>query len=225
MPRAEVDIEAIVREVVRRLRAMDAGNGHSTTTPIDPGSLELRDKVITLSTLEKQLSGVRKVTVARGAIVTPAVMDELKDREIELVRCSNMNGKAIAGTHRAAAKTREHFAIVVAQDNCSIDINALEKQLPSAQFVRAESNSLESTLETIAASTSQGQLAVLLTNTPSSAVIAANRNPQIRAAVGFNFPAVRRAVDEAGANLLAIDPSGRSNTQVVGLINEFLHRN
>ena len=65
---------------------------------------------------------------------------------------------------------------------------------------------------------------MLITEAPSAAVVAANRNTNVRAAVGFNFPAVRQAVDDADANLLAIDPRGKSTTQLFGLLNEFLNR-
>ena len=82
-----------------------------------------------------------------------------------------------------------------------------------------------STHEAIIAAIDTGQPAVLITSSPSAAVISANRNQNVRAAVGHDFPAVRRAIDEANANLLAIDPRGKSTTQLFGLINEFLTRN
>jgi hypothetical protein len=104
----ETDIDRIVAEVVRRLRAIlasssaegwgreslaanDVTNGNDANrqrlpTLIPASELKLSDKVITLQLLKGRLEGVTKVIVADRAIITPAVRDELKQRKIELVR-------------------------------------------------------------------------------------------------------------------------------------------
>lgn len=78
-------IERIVQEVIRRLteRGADVERCAGET-----GSNELRveAKVVALAALDGKLSGIRRVIVGPRAIVTPAVKDELKDREIELIR-------------------------------------------------------------------------------------------------------------------------------------------
>lgn len=91
----EADIDRIVAEVVRRLRAMMAS---STTSPVSgsrettSGSSELKlsDKVITLQSLKGRLVGVAKVIVTDRAIITPAVKDELKDRKIAWERTAKV---------------------------------------------------------------------------------------------------------------------------------------
>jgi len=72
-------LEWIVQEVIRRLRAAD-GN------PPAAGDLRLTDHVVTLTALKDRLTSVRRVVVPAKAVVTPAVRDELKSRQIELVR-------------------------------------------------------------------------------------------------------------------------------------------
>jgi hypothetical protein len=78
--------EQIVQEVIRRLLdrgvgVMDAVVPAETTT-----KLEIEDRLVTLETLRDRLDGVGEVVVARRAVVTPAVIDELNDRSIRLMR-------------------------------------------------------------------------------------------------------------------------------------------
>jgi len=72
-------LEWIVQEVIRRLRAADSN-------PPAAGELRLTDRVVTLAALKDRLASVRRVVVPAKTVVTPAVRDELKARQIELVR-------------------------------------------------------------------------------------------------------------------------------------------
>jgi hypothetical protein len=79
----EQQVEWIVEEVIRRLGLLGNGvNKQSAPT----GDLELKDRVVTMRSLDGQLSGVKRVVVSPRAVVTPAVLDELKQRDIALVR-------------------------------------------------------------------------------------------------------------------------------------------
>ena len=75
-------LEWIVQEVLRRLQSMDVSrakvNG-STTLVVD-------EPLVALSTLEGRIRGIRQLRVTGKAVVTPAVRDLLKERQIELVR-------------------------------------------------------------------------------------------------------------------------------------------
>lgn len=75
-------IDRIVREVIRRLLEMEAGADGKQ----NGAELRLSEKLVTLETLRGRLSGVQRIIVARRAVVTPAVRDELKDNCVELVR-------------------------------------------------------------------------------------------------------------------------------------------
>jgi hypothetical protein len=72
-------LEWIVQEVIRRLRSTD-GNAPAAA------ELRLNDRVVTLVALKDRLASVRRVVVSAKAVVTPAAADELKARQIELVR-------------------------------------------------------------------------------------------------------------------------------------------
>jgi hypothetical protein len=73
-------IEWIVAEVIRRLTA----TGEAVDSP-SKTDFKVAERVVTLRTIEKQLSGVKRVVVQRRAVVTPAVKDELRAKKIELV--------------------------------------------------------------------------------------------------------------------------------------------
>lgn len=77
-------IEYIIREVMRRLAEL--GVTGATTTP--SSELALADRLVTLRDLEGKLTNVKRVTVAKQTVVTPAVRDLLREKKIEFVRRS-----------------------------------------------------------------------------------------------------------------------------------------
>ena len=75
-------LEWIVREVVRRLQSS------TTASPPTPSTsrLAIADRLVTTETLRNQLDGITHVEVMTRAVVTPAVVDLLRERQIVLVR-------------------------------------------------------------------------------------------------------------------------------------------
>lgn len=78
-------IDHVVREVIRRLMDRGVAVAEESESASDK-EIVMKDKVITLATLEGRLGGIRRVVVGRRAVVTPAVRDELNDRRVELLR-------------------------------------------------------------------------------------------------------------------------------------------
>lgn len=81
----EADVERIVAEVIRRLRAMESSPAPVVAGPV-VHDLVLTERVITMRTIDGRLVGVQRLLVPAKAVVTPAAMDELKKHKIELVR-------------------------------------------------------------------------------------------------------------------------------------------
>ena len=79
-------IEFIVQEVIRRLKSGGAMIEGSVAPANGARDLALTDRLITLATVKGRLDGVRRLVVTRKALVTPAVRDELRAREIELFK-------------------------------------------------------------------------------------------------------------------------------------------
>jgi hypothetical protein len=76
----EQDVERIVVEVIRRLGLL------GSPKLIAASELTLAERVVTMRSIEGKLDGVARLVVAPRAVVTPAVRDELNERQIELVR-------------------------------------------------------------------------------------------------------------------------------------------
>jgi hypothetical protein len=76
---SDMDIEYIIREVIRRLTAMGADTARD-----DGGTVKLSERLVTMSTLDGKLAGAKRLVVAKKAIVTPLVKDELRKRKISL---------------------------------------------------------------------------------------------------------------------------------------------
>jgi hypothetical protein len=87
MTYSEQEVERIVVEVIRRLGILRAGS-HEVESKASGsnGELVIRENVVTLRLVEGRLAGVGRLVVAPRAVVTPIVKDELKQRQIELVR-------------------------------------------------------------------------------------------------------------------------------------------
>jgi hypothetical protein len=81
---SEEQIEWIVAEVIRRLRLLGA-SADANGAPQSNVELCVNERVVTLRTIEGRLASVRRLVVVPRAIVTPAVKDELKARNVELV--------------------------------------------------------------------------------------------------------------------------------------------
>ena len=87
-------LEWIVREVIRRLQGTHRGGGSDSSLepaarPRGATDIRIEDTVVTTVQLEGRLQGVRRLHVAAAAVVTPAVRDLLRDRNVELVRVSS----------------------------------------------------------------------------------------------------------------------------------------
>ncbi|MGB7324623.1 MAG: hypothetical protein WBD31_07115, partial [Rubripirellula sp.] len=104
MPTAS-EIETIVRVVVERLRGLQSAQVATSAPaselthvieqsspqtklvahigkPNDPQTLSLDSRLVTLEHLRGRLQGIAVLEVVKRAIVTPAVIDSLKDRGI-----------------------------------------------------------------------------------------------------------------------------------------------
>ena len=78
--------ERIVQEVIRRLLAGGVAVADGDDRQAPRRELAIEERVVTLEKLRGRLENIDRLVVAKKAIVTPAVKDELKDRGIELSR-------------------------------------------------------------------------------------------------------------------------------------------
>lgn len=222
MPTAQVDIERIVREVMRRLEVpQPAGDGAGTETrPQQPepkpdnSKLRLSGRVVTLASLDGRLAGVRQVIVAKGAVVTPAVRDELRKKKIKLEFSDN--------NHRANVSTG---GLLLGMVEGSYDAAALLKAVSAeaGETQRIDGSCwIEVTRQMTEAIARETKCGVLVTHRATGAVCLANRGTGIRAALGVGTASVKDAMETIGANLLVVDPTASSLYEIRGMVRELV---
>lgn len=188
-----LQIEQIVGEVVRRLRALQPA-----PVPTNANELVLSDAVVSVGLLDGKLTNVRKLVVRPKAVVTPAVRDELKKYGVVLER-------------RAAAAVVATVKLLLAATN---EAAAKELKLAAVCGERIESqatSSLGGTLREVARHVVSRKLpALILAAEPFAAVIEANRLEGVRAVMIERTEQIQQAQAEAKANLFVI-PAGKLN--------------
>jgi len=225
----ELDLEAIVREVLRRLQQMGgepavgdparAGSGTANANPVapsarEPGRLQLEQRTISWGLIRDRLQGAKEVLVPAGAVVTPSVRDELRKRRIALRFREESAGDSplpagvvlgVAGRTNAsgaalAAVTAETAAAERIDRDCVLEV------------VRHVSQAVAG----------QGRIGVVLTDRPAVALCLANRQSSVRAAWGVSIASVREAAKLIGANLLVVNPAQHGLYELRGMIREFV---
>jgi len=76
----EDQVEWIVAEVIRRL---SLPGDERSASPMS--ELRVVDRVVTMRSIEGRLNGITRILVKKRSVITPAVRDELKQRQIELI--------------------------------------------------------------------------------------------------------------------------------------------
>jgi hypothetical protein len=205
----ERDIDWIVAEVVRRLAILSGGREPPESTPIT-------DKVITLETLKKYQQHSELVVTPR-AIITPAAKDELKQRNIRLIRhgepvANNTTNKTTSGKLLAANLGADYQAKTLAQLTAAYGAN-LEHQPLAALPQLVASHAARVSREDVKA--------VWFTSQAAHAVCLANREANVWAVQGSDEASVKAAMSSIPANVLVIDPQGKSQYTLRTMMDAF----
>jgi hypothetical protein len=233
----ELDLEAIVREVLRRLQQLGGGPavgdqardgaGTAKATPVvlpalpsaplsacEPGRLRLEQRTITLGLIRDRLQGVKEVLVSPGAVVTPSVRDELRKRRItlrfrsELPDDSPVPAGVVLGVAGGTNATGAALAAVTAE---TAGAERIDRDC-ILEVVRHVSQAVAG----------HGRIGVVLTDRPAVALCLANRQTSVRAAWGVSVASVREAAKLIGANLLVVNPAQHGLYELRGMIREFV---
>lgn len=237
MNHSGIDIDAVVAEVLRRLdveRRRDEprhtppaaaprvstpsetptpaisnpGISHPTAAPA--GELRLEEPLLTWAQVQDRLSGITRVVVPRRCVVTPAARDGLRSAGIELQRGENSANP----TKRRSLKLFAHAV--------DVDVSGVMESVQSG-FARVElSRETDlSRIVNVANSAVTAGLAVVITRQAPAALILANRRRSLRAILAGSLPQLSEAARSTAANLLVIDPAGRSELELTRQIQEF----
>jgi len=206
---SEVDIEQIVRQVMRQLED-PSGRARQNTqrTPAATGELHVAEPVLTLAALKGRLDGIGRVTASRTTVVTPAVRDLLKERGIQLTRTDEAAKQAAAAVMLGVAETDYEPAGLV---------QMLRQQGINTERI-AKCGLISAVDELVDSAARGGRIGVLLTRQTAAALCLANRTAGVRAVIANGVESVRTARTTLAANLLVTDPQGRSLHELAGII-------
>ncbi|MBN2580510.1 MAG: hypothetical protein JXB10_16110 [Pirellulales bacterium] len=221
-------IERVVREVLAEMQRAPASRAvlvpgpkpetpsacqAKPSAPDQDGVLVLSAQLITLAEVFDRLPGKRRVVVRPGTVVTPAVRDALRQRNVALEFATQ------AIPHNDAAMRLLLIAV-----GTRFDVQSLAAGL-DGKGPKVECHLRDCLLEAVdllaAELAGHDALGVLLTPHTAAALCLANRRSGVRAILGGelrNLPGDAAAV---GANALIVDPKTTGSYQVRQMIESF----
>jgi hypothetical protein len=208
-----LDIEQIVREVLRRLSG-EQNNRPQNQSSANGKEVIVHKRVVTLAELDGELTGASQLVVPRGAVVTPAVKDLLRQSGVALT--------FRADTKKTSGENKHRLTVAVAEtdfDTASL-LRAIEDQFASTQQI-AKTGLINAVDELAVKVARGGDLGLLLTSKTAAAACLANRQRGVRAVVAENTASVPEAITEIGANLLIVDPARKGVFELKQIIKVF----
>lgn len=214
MQSSAIDIEQIIRVVIERLaagRALMEGVVDLAQPASESSELVIQDRVVTTHLVEPHLDGKRSLRVTARAVVTPAVLDLLRTKKIELVRDSQ-SPLPKASTDRGAAVTADTAAAPaiaavspVLVCGSAVWFNSLSRHL-CPQQANVQGCDDDAALQRIEAHLSRGgDRAVWLTPRPFAAAVMAQRTSKVAAVQLASLSDLSAALEQAQPQLLIVD--------------------
>lgn len=218
MVQKAADIERIVRDVLADLGLVPAGSAPSapaSTTTAEPaaptpsptkqptpatrppGDVVVADRVVTLAGIGTRLASARRLVVPPRAVVTPAVRDELRRRNVTLV---------VEDTAKDAARGGRVALTVLGS---RIDPKPLNEDLERhgmAVDVQRFDCLVRATDDMAKRLPQTGATGVLLSNYGAVAMCLANRHQGVRAILASDESRTATDAVSVGANLLVAEP-------------------
>lgn len=230
------EIDRIVREVLARLGVAETpapqppgrpkSNGQAApgaaSAATDPGRCVVTERVVSLATLEGKLQGASVVAVRRGAVITPAVRDELRSRKIRLEYYDAAPSNAAASANLPALIVGVGVGDVAWEVSAALDaIGAHVQGLATVSSLQHAE--LPVLVERLGDSLAERPaLGLVLTSRPAAAVCLANRQRGVRAVWGCTLKALKEALETAAPNVLIYNPKDHPAREQRLLVREFV---
>ncbi len=215
------EVEAIVRVVLRRLAggnlsspkpgASDA-TSHGGDGTLPASTLVLDERLITLDSLKGKLADKTSLQVPHNAVLTPAVLDELRGHGVELQK---VNFAPAPNTWPGGPDSR---LLVVAGGSLHAALGTL------GEFTACSKNSPADVRRIAAHLNSGGKAAIWNTTTPFAAIRAAASNSSLQAVQLHRLEDWQRAVSQADPNVVIIDQESWKANQLQKLALLMLRR-
>lgn len=210
-------IDRVVREVLKQLgeKQNRISEAEKVAQPAAAAAVELAlaTRLVTLADLNGRLEGIKQLVLPRGAVLTPAVRDRLREKQIAVsYRVGQKTNKSpLAGLVLGVAETSSDPAPLMA---------ALRREDVAIESLAR--SGLATVIEELSEEVRKGgKLGLLITGAVDLALCLANRRAGVRAVLGAEPKCVRRAVESIGANLLVLDLAGKSLFQQLKIVREF----
>ena len=192
------EVEAAVRSVLSAtapafLRSSNGRPARPTEADVFPGRL------LSLREAESLPPGVRSVAVVPGTVVTPLAREHLKHAGIAIRLVSRAEFDPAGRVGEWAFAIESNYLAVEPLRRTLLDATDAWRELGAATSEAAH---------WVAADGARGALVV--TDQAAKAVYLAYQVPGVRAAAAGDPVEASRAVRAIGANLLAVEPAGRS---------------
>ena len=221
MSLSEVEIERVVREVLRRLpgeAGADADGSKPTETiqaETKHSGLELDQRLITQADLAGRLDGVQMVTAPERAVVTPAALDHLRERGVRLVRRE---------TKKNGAKQSQNVSLIVGVADAAFRPAELVRLLreQGIEVEQVAASGLTGVVDELADQVGKGgRTGLLLTDQAAAGACLANRSSGVRAACVASLAGVEAAIRTLGVNLLIVEPAGRGLHELKQIVGRY----
>jgi len=204
-------VDEAVRAALAELFGVAAPSPARTTpkAPSTPREPVFADRLFGLRQAEALAAGAGSVRIAAGTVVTPLARDLLKRRGV-VVR--------VAGLAEVAAAARGEWGFAIEAGAGWLD--ALRRSFLQDGGLW---NELEPSVDAAVAwlGDGEGRGALLVTTDGATAVWRACQSPGVRAAFAAEPADVQRAVRTLGANLIVVDPAGKSIAWIKQLATAF----
>jgi len=207
----QIDINALVRQILSDLTPkLEQGvTVAKKMESVSENTPRISAKVVSLEELKK-LGEIKRVIVPEKAVMTPAVRDEIRKRNIEIV----MENMGRDSTESEKQRVWLALHLQKKEPTTLIDFLAKNFELEKAPF--------ECILETMDVAAAQKSLCIVMTGYSAPAMCIANRRESIRAVLGTDPTVLKTDADQIGANLLIVDPHRCGQYKTQSLLKIFL---
>ena len=193
-------IEEVVRRVLEQMQPSTMTEEHTSNAKSNRPLAELSERVVTTEQIATIMPGTA-IRVPPSAVVTPAAIDMLRDRNVTLVRST-----------RDGQNNAEKNQLWIVNAVSSFDASRLGKELQRQGMLlnRQTTSHLTDAVRYVVDHLSRGVgRAVLLTEHTAAACCMANRSPLVRALHAKSVEEIEQACEEMAPNLLLLNPVGR----------------
>lgn len=207
---SSAEIETIVSVVLKRLQSMTAApivTQDSGSAAEDAHLLQLSCSLVTLESLRDRLSDISVVQVPKHAVVTPAVVDELRSRGISLQKIDSTASDSCVSASPL---------LVISPPGRQIDQG-------DSSIVQVQSNRCPDEARLLARHVAvQNGRGIWWTIHPYSAALACRSKQEIRAVQLLRPEDLGRAIDQANPNVLILDDQNWSSGNITNVLGAWL---